>query len=57
MGFTLILTSSYGLALVFSGSLFLLFRIPREEKMMLEEFGDKYKEYMRHTWRLIPHVY
>ena len=57
LGFTLILTSGYGFALVLLGSVFLLFRIPREERMMLDEFGDEYKEYMRHTWRLIPHVY
>jgi len=57
LGFTLILTSGYGFALVLLGSVFLLFRIPREERMMLEEFGDEYREYMRRTWRLIPHVY
>jgi protein-S-isoprenylcysteine O-methyltransferase Ste14 len=57
LGFTLILTSVYGFAFVLLGSVFLLFRIPREEKMMLEEFGDEYREYMKHTWRLIPHVY
>ncbi|MFH2109656.1 MAG: isoprenylcysteine carboxylmethyltransferase family protein [Candidatus Bathyarchaeota archaeon] len=57
LGFTLILTSGYGFTLVLLGSAFLLFRIPREERMMLEEFGDEYREYMRRTWRLIPHVY
>jgi protein-S-isoprenylcysteine O-methyltransferase Ste14 len=57
LGFTLILTSSYGFALVLLGSVFLLFRIQREERMMLEEFGDEYREYMAHTWRLIPHIY
>ena len=57
LGFTLILTSGYGFALVLLGSVFLLVRIPREERMMLEEFGDEYREYMRRTWRLIPHVY
>jgi protein-S-isoprenylcysteine O-methyltransferase Ste14 len=57
LGFTLILTSGYGFALVLLGSVFLLFRIPREERMMLEEFGDEYWEYMRRTWRLIPNVY
>ena len=57
LGFTLILTSGYGFTLVLLGSLFLFFRIPREERMMLEEFGDEYREYMRRTWRLIPHVY
>ncbi len=31
-----------------------LFRISDEEKMMIEQFGGKYKEYMRMTGRLIP---
>ena len=57
LGFTLILTSGYGFALVLLGSVFLFFRIRREERMMLDEFGDEYREYMAHTWRLIPHVY
>lgn len=29
-------------------------RVPREEKMMLERFGDQYREYMRHTSRILP---
>jgi protein-S-isoprenylcysteine O-methyltransferase Ste14 len=57
LGFTLILTSGYGFALVFLGSVFLFFRMQREERMMLNEFGDKYREYMKRTWRLIPHIY
>ncbi len=57
LGFTLILTSGYGFALVLLGSVFLLFRIMREERMMLDEFGDKYREYMARTWRLIPYLY
>ncbi len=57
LGFTLILTSGYGFALVLLGSVFLLFRIRREERMMLDEFGDEYREYIARTWRLIPHVY
>ncbi|MDY9928013.1 protein-S-isoprenylcysteine O-methyltransferase [Methanosarcina sp.] len=31
-----------------------LFRISDEEKMMAEQFGNEYKEYMRNTGRLIP---
>ena len=42
--------------MVVLGSAFLLIRIQREERMMLEEFGDEYREYMARTWRLIPHV-
>jgi protein-S-isoprenylcysteine O-methyltransferase Ste14 len=29
-------------------------RIQREEKMMLENFGDEYRSYMRETKRLVP---
>lgn len=57
LGFTLVLASGYGFALVLLGSAFLLARIQREERMMLEEFGDEYRQYMARTWRLIPHVY
>ncbi|MEL6148573.1 MAG: protein-S-isoprenylcysteine O-methyltransferase [Chloroflexota bacterium] len=33
-----------------------LSRIPREEQMMLEQFGDDYRDYMQHTGRVIPGV-
>jgi protein-S-isoprenylcysteine O-methyltransferase Ste14 len=39
------------------GLLFLplyLTRVPREEAMMLEKFGERYQDYMRRTVRLIP---
>ncbi len=29
-------------------------RIPREERMMLEKFGDKYRAYMKQSGRLLP---
>jgi protein-S-isoprenylcysteine O-methyltransferase Ste14 len=31
-----------------------LLRIQGEEKMMLEQFGDEYREYMKRTGRLLP---
>jgi len=31
-------------------------RIPTEERMMLEQFGDEYREYMKRTGRLIPRL-
>jgi protein-S-isoprenylcysteine O-methyltransferase Ste14 len=37
--------------LVFFG---LLWRMPREEQMMIDAFGDEYKTYMQHTGRLFP---
>jgi protein-S-isoprenylcysteine O-methyltransferase Ste14 len=32
----------------------LALRIPKEEKMMIEEFGDEYEAYMQRTGRLLP---
>jgi len=32
----------------------LLWRIPKEEQMMIEAFGDQYKAYMQRTGRLFP---
>jgi protein-S-isoprenylcysteine O-methyltransferase Ste14 len=33
---------------------FCLLRVPQEEEMMLEQFGDQYRAYMARTGRLIP---
>ncbi|WP_375785212.1 protein-S-isoprenylcysteine O-methyltransferase [Bradyrhizobium sp. Pha-3] len=32
-------------------------RVAREEKMMLETFGDEYREYMARTGRIIPRLF
>ena len=34
-----------------------LFRRKREESMMLEEFGDQYRAYMRRTARIVPWIH
>jgi len=34
-----------------------IYRIGAEEKMMLESFGDEYREYMKKTKRLLPFIY
>lgn len=44
---------SYGVAMV----LLFAFRLAREERMMLEEFGNDYDAYMRRTKRLVPGVW
>ncbi len=31
-----------------------LYRVPREEQMMTENFGDEYRSYMKRTGRIIP---
>jgi protein-S-isoprenylcysteine O-methyltransferase len=33
------------------------YRIAAEETMLLGAFGDRYKEYMARTWKVIPYVY
>lgn len=38
-------------ALVIAG---LFLRVPKEEKMMLEQFGDQYRNYMKQTGRFFP---
>lgn len=37
--------------------LFLVFRIPKEEKVLLEEFGELYQDYMKTNGRLFPKIY
>jgi len=32
-------------------------RIKVEEELLLSTFGDEYREYMKRTWRLVPHIY
>jgi protein-S-isoprenylcysteine O-methyltransferase Ste14 len=32
----------------------LLMRLPREERAMIERFGDAYREYMKRTGRFLP---
>jgi protein-S-isoprenylcysteine O-methyltransferase len=33
------------------------YRIAAEEAMLLGAFGERYKEYMARTWRLVPYIY
>jgi protein-S-isoprenylcysteine O-methyltransferase Ste14 len=34
----------------------LIFRVPREEQMMIDAFGDEYKAYMQRTGRFFPRL-
>jgi protein-S-isoprenylcysteine O-methyltransferase Ste14 len=57
LGFSMILSSFYGSVIVLLGNMFLLFRIPIEEEMLLNEFGEEYEEYRKKTKKLIPYIY
>ena len=32
-------------------------RVSREERIMLDTFGDQYREYMVRTYRVLPKIY
>lgn len=51
-----VITANYVLAAAFFLPMLTLVveRIPREEQMMLDAFGDEYRAYMRVTGRLLP---
>ena len=56
-GFVLIFSSIYGVIFIAVGTIFLLYRIEIEEKMLIEEFNEDYIEYQRNTKRIIPYIY
>jgi protein-S-isoprenylcysteine O-methyltransferase Ste14 len=37
-------------------ALLYMVRVPREERMMSDAFGDAYRDYVRRTGRLIPRL-
>jgi protein-S-isoprenylcysteine O-methyltransferase Ste14 len=57
LGIVLIFSSVYGVLFIAVGTIFLLLRIRIEEKMLIEAFGEDYKEYQRNTKRIIPYIY
>ncbi|MDR0364412.1 MAG: isoprenylcysteine carboxylmethyltransferase family protein [Bacteroidales bacterium] len=54
-----LVTANWFYALTISAGLILLFtvRIPDEERLMLDRFGEQYRVYMKRTKRLIPHIF
>jgi protein-S-isoprenylcysteine O-methyltransferase Ste14 len=63
---TILIWSAAGLGMtnkiVFIAGTILIFlayyyRIANEEKMLQQDFGERYSEYMKHSWRLIPFLW
>jgi protein-S-isoprenylcysteine O-methyltransferase Ste14 len=54
----LLLTSNWfiglcGIAIIIS---VIAIRVPEEERRLVEQFGDEYREYMKRTWRYFPRL-
>ena len=56
-GIPLIFSSLYGFAMMLFIIPLILYRLRIEERMLIEKFGDEYREYMRKTKKLIPFIY
>ena len=57
LGLTMVLESRLGIWATVVSGLLMRGRMAREEKFLLEQFGDAYREYMAGTERLLPAVY
>jgi protein-S-isoprenylcysteine O-methyltransferase Ste14 len=54
----LFLSANWLIGVIYIGTLLLMYavRISAEEKMMLDRFGDAYRQYMKTTGRLLPRL-
>jgi protein-S-isoprenylcysteine O-methyltransferase Ste14 len=57
IGISFIFTSFISIIPIIIVIIFILIRIPIEEKMLLEEFGKEYEQYKKKTKKLIPFIY
>lgn len=55
-GISLVLVTANWVFIILAGAMIagLIARIPREEQMMIEQFGEEYKAYMQRTGRFFP---
>lgn len=56
IGIPLIFTSFYGFLIMLMLIPLTLYRIEIEEKMLIEKFGDEYRDYMTKTKKIIPFI-
>ncbi len=54
LGSLLVSGAVYWILLALVGISVVLFKLPQEEKLMLETFGDQYRQYRRHVPRILP---
>ncbi len=45
-----------GFSTLFIDIIMYFIRIPKEEQMMIDQFGEEYREYMKQTGRLFPKI-
>lgn len=57
IGIPLIFMSFYGFLIMLMLIPLTLYRIEIEEKMLIEKFGDQYREYMTKTNKIIPFIF
>ena len=57
LGF-LFLSANWLIGVIYIGTLSLMYivRVSAEEKMMMDRFGDRYRQYMKTTGRLLPRL-
>lgn len=53
-GIALITANWFFIALLAVSIIVLALRVPKEEEMMVEEFGEEYRKYMQRTGRFLP---
>ncbi|MCL4321093.1 MAG: isoprenylcysteine carboxylmethyltransferase family protein [Deltaproteobacteria bacterium] len=58
LGFGLLLGNWLSMVIIFAAAITIaFFRVPLEEKALIEKFGDEYRSYMIRTKRYIPYLF
>jgi len=56
-GIPLIFSSLYGFLITLALSPLVLYRITIEERMLIQKFGDEYRDYIKRTKKIIPFLH